>query len=585
MSTTEPIKLPRKKLSIYWWLGGIVLLLLTLFLYQLFGPNPKVIVSPQTTYVTTPLKKNGLPDYEQFYRDLLSAGVTPENNAAPLLYQALGPGDLKPDDAIAIANELGLAEIPTKDGALTAVYSSANRHRIAVWLDQQGRLKWGNAEAVNPDALKEVLTPDKRALSDEAERVMDGIVDPEIDRISEKPWTNDQLPPMAEWLAANQKNIDLIVAATKRPRYYSPSPSLLDDQDDDLISVVLPQIQPQREAARALRVRAMWNLGNGKPQEAWQDILAIHHLAVLMTQDGTLVAQLVADAIEGIACAATVTYLEEAKLSPAEFQKVKHDLDTLPHFAQTGTFDKGERLMGLDVVVNCAQRGGVLPSDDADLAPTVTLFNVTSVDWNVVLSDFNVAYDQLAAVAAIPDPRQRRKALKSFEASFILAPGEAYAPSRVLGALFSRQRRSQFVSGILADLMLPAANAAMDAQDRTNAQLDLTRVAAALAIYHAEHGSYPKTLADLGGAAVAALPLDPFTQQAFVYVPQDSGYLLYSRGINGVDDGGSNANTSIFEGYSLEDLQKLTPPQAPTIPTGADDFSIRVPRLPTKLPK
>src|SRR5687768_16815554 len=58
---------PRKKIKILWWLGGVFVLLVLLFVLQLFGPNPPIVVSPQTTYITEPLGLDGLPDYEQYF--------------------------------------------------------------------------------------------------------------------------------------------------------------------------------------------------------------------------------------------------------------------------------------------------------------------------------------------------------------------------------------------------------------------------------------------------------------------------------------------------------------------------------------
>src|SRR6188768_2819914 len=95
-TTDAPFTPPRKKPGILWWIGGCFLLLFCLFLYQLFGPNPPIVVSKQTTYITEPLTENGLPDYEAYYRDEFRKGVTPENNAAVLLFQVFGPGELNP---------------------------------------------------------------------------------------------------------------------------------------------------------------------------------------------------------------------------------------------------------------------------------------------------------------------------------------------------------------------------------------------------------------------------------------------------------------------------------------------------------
>ena len=54
----------------------------------------------------------------------------------------------------------------------------------------------------------------------------------------------------------------------------------------------------------------------------------------------------------------------------------------------------------------------------------------------------------------------------------------------------------------------------------------------------ADHGAYPAKLADLSPKYVAAIPKDRFTDGDLHYSLQDGGYLLYSVGHNGQDDGG-----------------------------------------------
>ncbi len=104
---------PQKKRTVMWWIGGAFLLLLVLFLWQLFGPSPRIIVSPQTTYITAPLKPNGLPDYGRYLLDKSGEGVTPENNAAVLLLQSVGPCRLDAAQQAAVCKEVGLEQVPS----------------------------------------------------------------------------------------------------------------------------------------------------------------------------------------------------------------------------------------------------------------------------------------------------------------------------------------------------------------------------------------------------------------------------------------------------------------------------------------
>ena len=134
MSTPNP---STRKLNIRWIILGLVLLLVGLFIFQLFGPNRRIIVSKETTFITEPLGEDGLPDYTAYIVKQSSEGVTPENNAAVLTWQALWPGELKREHWQLMADALGLQEIPSEQDSLVSVYDHSIREEIAFWLVEQ----------------------------------------------------------------------------------------------------------------------------------------------------------------------------------------------------------------------------------------------------------------------------------------------------------------------------------------------------------------------------------------------------------------------------------------------------------------
>lgn len=574
MSTDAPFTPPRKKLNIFWWIGGIFLVLLLLFLVQLFGPSPRIIVSPQTTYITKPLSPKGLPDYEQYALERSRKGVTPENNAAALLWRALWPGDLEPKYYAAMADELGLEEIPLEDDALVRLYSKSNQDRIGRWLSKRVDPEVGN-EAVEEFELESTADPE-----------------PVIDQTTNRPWTSAHLPPLAEWLAENEKPLDLIVEASTRPRYYSPSPTFLNSEHELLIQMLLLGVQSAREAARSLSARAMWHVGEGRPLDAWQDLLAVHRLARLVGQgQTTLVEQLVALAISNIACDGTLALLHDGNLKAGQARQVQRDLAALPDLIGiANSIDKGERLSALDAFVRIGSGGGGKVfsqiSDGGDDFGN-SAFNIISVDWNLVLRETNHWYDRLAAAARSPNRIARQQALAQINADMMQLVAEQRTPRRLLAGVVSRHARSELVSGMMLGLFLPAVQAATAAEDRGNATLELTRLAAALAVYRAEQGTYPETLDALVPDVIDKLPVDLYNAKPFIYKRDGEGYLLYSAGENGTDDGGSNEQMEILKGgQSLHELDAAEREKLlPQIPAGADDISIRLPRPAFELPK
>jgi hypothetical protein len=61
----------------------------------------------------------------------------------------------------------------------------------------------------------------------------------------------------------------------------------------------------------------------------------------------------------------------------------------------------------------------------------------------------------------------------------------------------------------------------------------------ALARYKAEHSAYPKTLDALVPEYSDGIEMDPFGNDALAYRREKDGFVLYSIGRDGVDNGGA----------------------------------------------
>jgi hypothetical protein len=239
--------------------------------------------------------------------------------------------------------------------------------------------------------------------------------------------------------------------------------------------------------------------------------------------------------------------------------------------------------MFLDAIVHLAESGRIT-GQGRDAAIDWSILGFVSVDWNIALIEGNRWFDRIVQTCRIPDRVARSSAFEQIEVELKDLELEKKR-RRGPAILLSRTVRSEVVASIFVSLMLPAAAAAMNAEDRANTMLDLTRLAAVLAVFRAEHGTYPEKLDELVPGVVDKLPVDLYRGVPFVYHRTDDGYLLYSTGENGVDDGGSNENKSIFRGQAIDDLEPAeTEKLRPEIPMGADDYSIRVPTPIWQLP-
>lgn len=553
----------RFKVKPLWVASLLILSCVGLFFFQLFGPDPAIIVSKETTYITEPLGEDGLPDYEAFWVQQASEGVTPENNAAVLIWQALWPGDLDQEHWLLLCDALGMPEVPSQDESLVEVYSKQVRQRIAMWLAEQHAM---------PEGMEEEQWN---------QRLRDETADLLIDEAMSRPWTSEQIPPLAQWIKENQRPLDLLVEAAARPHYFSPSPSFLDGSDDGLIAMLLPEMQNIRTAVRGLKARAMHHLGEDRPAEAWEDLHACHRLARLTANNPTLVGQLVAIAVEGVACSGTQVLVHHADLSEPLARQILDELLAMPQVSDMArTMDQGERLYFLDSVLLMANgRASVSDLQGAAGSAFDGVFTRIPFDWNLVMRIGNSWYDRMVTAAKMPIRDEREQAFDRIDSDLDQLGATLSSPRAWIGVV-SRNQRSKIITDVLLSLFLPAIQAASNAQDRSMTSTKLTRVGAALAVYRAQHGEYPEQLADLAPEILSALPLDLYSGKSFLYErKQDGGYLLYSVFENGADDGGTDTSGEIVSGEWVDEPQDVDRDKA--------DLVIRMPvpkfRLPARI--
>jgi hypothetical protein len=568
--TAAPATPPQKKRRIWRWIGLAAILFVAWLCWQLFGPNPPIIVSRETTYITKPLGPDGLPDYKQYLLDNYHAGVTAENNATVLLWQALGidSDSASPEDLQAQANELGMQQVPAERDVLSPLFGQANRQAIADWLNNRKNLR-------NDDG-QEITNTDE-------------VIYDVVDEAMEHPWTSMQVPPLADWLRKNQKQIDLLVEASDRERWYWPLETYGNEGARQAFLFPVNSYSLIREAARVLMLRSMWHLGESRTDEAWRDVSAIFRLAHLISQQGILTDELVGIAIQGMAGESFLPLIGNESLSVNQARNFQKELEAQPDFAyMVDSFEKSERVWLLSVLVLSSEGGigdflsGLGKGRDLICKP----LNFISVDWNVVLSHVNKSYDDIAAASRNPDWNRRQSGFEQLEDELSGFQDRSASPLAWAAALFSERKRSELFAGMVASELICPFTAAKHGEDRANTELTLIRLTAALALYRAEHGEYPESLDALVPEVLLELPVDLYHEKPFIYQRDGAGYLLYSTGPNGQDDGGSNHLMSILAGRDAWDLNEFEQEQfEQQIPADADDIAIRVPPPPFKLPE
>lgn len=99
----------------------------------------------------------------------------------------------------------------------------------------------------------------------------------------------------------------------------------------------------------------------------------------------------------------------------------------------------------------------------------------------------------------------------------------------------------------LANAMIPAMSRVVTTTWMRTAQISGDRIFLALAAFKNHYGAYPGTLAELKSRLGWEIPMDPFSENAYVYKPKADGFVLYSLGPDMKDDGGDDKGIKKYE--------------------------------------
>lgn len=472
-------------------------------------PAPKLPLGKDTTYVVGPLDKYGYIDYEAALNAELSKGITSDKNANALLILALGPAPEGGDGLPPAYFKWLDIPMPPKEGQYFIDIGAFAREQLRLTQDQM-------------DALYEVQG-----------------------RATQRVWVPKDCPPLVEWLKANEKPLAIVVEAVKRPEYFSPLASRRKEgESSNLIGALLPSVQKCRALAAALTNRAMLRLGEGKFDAAWEDILACHRLGRHLTRGATLIETLVGIAICQIASNATLAYLERADLSSKQALDRLKDLQSLrPIKPMADKIDIGERMMGLDAL-QLIRRGGDFNGPNKPSEEDLKALN--TIDWTPAMQSLNKFYTRMATAMRIKDRTEREKEFDKLEKELEETVKKARNPEnaddinikKLIKDAGPGKAAGQKIGDVLVGLLAPAVRKVHQAHDRISQVEANLHVAFAMAAYRKDNARYPEKLADLAPKYLATVPGDLFNGKPLIYKPNEKGYLFYSVGANGKDDGG-----------------------------------------------
>jgi hypothetical protein len=471
------VLLPRRRLAraaIYTFCLFLVLIAVDLILVRI-----RNVVRPgyDTTRITSPTLPDGSVDYLTAAEDYFGRGVTPENNAAPLIIEALGRAALpknQPPDGV--TDRLGMAHVPEQGDHFVTYEDYCHDHSIS--------------EGNEFDADKPLQWPVTLSAS------------------------------TVQWVNANEKPLALIAEATRRPRFFIPWNGGY--RPEMLAEILLPHVGRMRLASRAILARSVMRLEAGDISGFEDDVLTVHRMARLLDQAPTLIEKLVAmGPMETDACHVDRMAAASGKLTAEQARSLANQLESLGELTSYARdIDHGERYFVLDIMQTIAhgasdRRARIINTvlngfrDDTGIPQWVAPFLPIPCEDTMRVANANI--DGLLIASTQRTYAERISALNAWHDNI-----QARSQSKWLG-MFSADWPDSALLPRPARLETRLTSARMECRFAT--------IELMLAAYKADHGVFPEKLDDLSVDST-----DLFADQPLTYTLHKNGYELRSVG-------------------------------------------------------
>ena len=328
-----------------------------------------------------------------------------------------------------------------------------------------------------------------------------------------EPLTEETKSLIAQYLADNRQTLELLHkgAAIEHSRYPV-------DLSKGLVAF-MPDFENIRHGARLLKLEAILDAENGKPEQAADSITSAFGLARSLSKEPVLVSQLVRIACQALALSTLEHAVNRTEFTDEQLVDLSQTLvNAEDPCAMTRAFI-GERCEGLSIFKMPAAK--ILPVlDMASNRPhplgalAITLYRFAGLADMDAIIYLDLMNDYIKAIQ-LP-PQQRQEAADAVDSRFDKT-------SRI---------------HVLLHVIMPALSRCTTIDVRFAAQFRTAHAGLAIERYRLAAGELPESLADLIPTYLDAVPKDPFDGKELRYKKLETGFVVYSIGKDGNDDGG-----------------------------------------------
>jgi hypothetical protein len=335
-----------------------------------------------------------------------------------------------------------------------------------------------------------------------------------------------QSPPAAVLLALSKYDsaIEELRQSSRMPCSRFP----LNYATNDPARIIFSHLKSLKSCASILRLRAIAELEAGQPDKALSDVRLMWYLAGSIRNEpfpGSLSARMF---ITDAALQPVWEGLARRQWSDDQLTALEQELAGFDALKDYGFAMRSELAWNLKFIeyLRTERMANSITCMCGDImwGPTL-MYRLSPSGWfNLNARSVARAYD-----AALPTNVELERQ--------IISPGIRERFERIQGSAY---RRHHIPDNMYVSLMVPPLDREAMNCARTQAAVDMARIACALERYHRVQGGYLEQLDALAPQFIEKIPDDVINGQPLHYRRTENGrFLLYSIGWNGKDDGGA----------------------------------------------
>jgi hypothetical protein len=332
----------------------------------------------------------------------------------------------------------------------------------------------------------------------------------------------------------NQESLDLIRQGNQKP-YYWQVYGAGENKSNELISVLLPHLSDYRSLARLLNWQAVLAAEQGNMQQAFDHVLEIYSLGQrLRGQNTTLIEQLVAMSIENLSTDTMRMLLDESmqNIDAPLLDSVKKRFGEMVSKANFTISFESEKLFFYDEIQRSFTQSRIGKSH-------IYIQRVGQLGMGMGGDGPNVINRWLRLLFTHPDREQTRQAVDHVYAEMSQLAVKTPASLHKEGVSMDEVAHDLTQNNIMLQILMPALGKVTQLSYRCQADTVATLTIFAILQYHKTHNVYPDSLDVLvQSGLLVQLPMDSFSDAPLVYRKTETGFTLYSVGLNFTDDGG-----------------------------------------------